>query len=188
MYHHPNIWDELEDAIDAIDAETYRTKISREKTMLGRELFSPTDLNEAFRKELYPRGWEKPDQYKFYMSSDESITRETKNLPYEEQKAAINAAGLEAYNGHNTADFFKNRVSLEVQFGKYSFVQFDIFIKHAANYMKNIIDLGIEIVPMKNMEKQMSSGPPVYEKHLHEIIRQGRIFPPVPLILIGVDA
>lgn len=187
MYHHHEIWDELEQAIQAIDAETYRTKVSKEKTMLGRKLFSPTQLNRAFRKELYGRGWQKPERYNFLMSADEALSRELIKLPYEEQKAKRDAEGLETYTGFNEADFSKKRVSLEVQFGKYSFVQFDIFVKHAANYMQGKIDLGIEIVPTKKMEQQMSSGPPAYEKHLHEILRQGRIFPPVPLILIGVE-
>ncbi|MAE44866.1 MAG: hypothetical protein CMF63_07780 [Magnetovibrio sp.] len=61
-----------------------------------------------------------------------------------------------------------------------------IFIKHAADYMQDRIDLGIEIVPMKSMEREMSSGLPYYEKYFHEILRQGRIFPPVPLILVGI--
>mgnify|MGYP001995163531 CR=1 FL=1 len=52
--------------------------------------------------------------------------------------------------------------------------------------MQDRIDLGIEIVPMKSMEREMSSGLPYYEKYFHEILRQGRIFPPVPLILVGI--
>lgn len=187
MHHHPEIWDELEQSIQAIDAETYRTKVSKEKTMRGRMLFSPTELNAAFRKELYARNWEKPKLYNFLMSSDEDLSRELIGLPFDEQKARRDSENLETYTGNNRADFSKKRVSLEVQFGKYSFVQFDIFVKHAANYMQGKIDLGIEVVPMKKMEQQMSSGPPAYEKHLHEILRQGRVFPPVPLILIGVE-
>ncbi len=65
--------------------------------------------------------------------------------------------------------------------------QFDLFIKHAADYMQDRIDVGIEIVPMKKLEAEMSGGPPYDEKHLHGIMRQGQIFPPVSLILIGVD-
>lgn len=186
-YHHPEMWAELEDAINVIDAQSCRTKVSKEKTMLGRQLFSPSALNAAFKSELYARGWGKPDRYKFVASSDEAVTRELIKLPYDEQKQHPKLEKFENYEGFNEADFLKNRVSLEVQFGKYSFVQFDIFIKHAANYMHGSIDLGVEIVPMKKLEKEMSSGPPVFEKHLHEILRQGRVFPPVPLILIGVE-
>ena len=77
---------------------------------------------------------------------------------------------------------------MSTESGFYFFVvQFDIFIKHASDYMNDRIDVGVEIVPMKSMEDEMSSGPPYFEKHLHEIQRQGRIFPPVPLVLIGIE-
>lgn len=187
MHHHPNMWNDLVASISAVNASSCKTKISKEKTMKGKMLYAPTALNKAFKVELNKNGWGKPKRYNFYMSADEQVTRNLLAMPIEKQKeyAALNTSST--YKGWNEADFLKNRVSLEVQFGKYSFVQFDMFIKHAANYMQGKIDLGIEIVPMKKMEEEMSSGPPAYEKHLHEILRQGRVFPPVPLILIGVE-
>ena len=181
------MWKDLVSSINAVNAASCKTKVSKEKNMKGKMLYAPTELNKAFKSELSKRGWGKPKRYNFYMSSDVNITRNLLGLPIEEQKELAKLSGGTIYKGWNEADFFKNRVSLEVQFGKYSFVQFDMFIKHAANYMQDKIDLGIEIVPMKKMEEEMSSGPPAYEKHLHEILRQGRIFPPVPLILIGVE-
>lgn len=48
------------------------------------------------------------------------------------------------------------------------------------------IEIGIEIVPMKELERQMSSGVPYYERDLLNIIRQGHGVPNFPLILIGV--
>ncbi|MEQ9693102.1 BglII/BstYI family type II restriction endonuclease [Shimia sp. SDUM112013] len=104
-----------------------------------------------------------------------------------QQKALIESYGLDAIQTSNSSDFEKDRVSVEVQLGKYFAVTFDLFVKHTADYIHNRIDLGIEIVPMKSMEVEMSSGPPFFEKHLHEINRQGRIFPPVPLVLIGIE-
>jgi hypothetical protein len=184
--NHPTYWTEIQQTIASVNAPLCKTKISREKTMAGKMLFSPMDLNKAFRKELRARGWRKPPRAHYYVTDDEKVTREIIGIPVAEQKARIEASGRTPIRTFNEADFRKGRVSVEVQFGKYSFVQFDVFIKHAAAYMHNEIDLGIEIVPMKTMEDEMSSGPPYYEKHLHEIIRQGRIFPPVPLVLIGV--
>lgn len=49
-----------------------------------------------------------------------------------------------------------------------------------------MIDVGIEILPMKEMEREMSSGVPYYERDLLNVIRQGRRVPAVPLILIGI--
>jgi len=186
-YHHPNYWSEIQSAISGVDASKCKTKKSKEKTMLGKMLYSPTDLNAAFKRELGNRNWLNAKRNRFYVTDDPDLTKEMMGLDIDEQRALAQRAGKPLIETFNAADFEKGRVSIEVQFGKYSFVQFDLFIKHAANYMRDKIDLGIEIVPMKVLEQEMSSGPPYYEKHLHEILRQGRIFPPVPLILIGVE-
>ena len=39
---------------------------------------------------------------------------------------------------------------------------------------------------MKEMEREMSSGVPYYERDLVNVLRKGRGVPAVPLILIGV--
>ena len=74
-----------------------------------------------------------------------------------------------------------------MQFGKYAFVAHDLFVKHLAFFVSNIIDLGIEILPMKSLEREMSSGVPYYERDLTNVLRQGRGVPAVPLILFGVE-
>ncbi len=73
------------------------------------------------------------------------------------------------------------------QFGKYSFVAYDLFVKHLAFYVGNRIDVGIEILPMKSLQSQMSSGVGYYEGELYNVIRQGRGVPAVHLIIIGID-
>lgn len=188
LHHYPKHWDEICEAISAVDANACKTKISKEQTMLGKKLFSPKELNRSFKAELSIRGWANASKKNFYVTDDPSLTKSILNTPIKEQERTLTAANKDLIKTSNAADFEKDRISVEVQFGKYSFVQFDLFIKHAANYMQDRIDLGIEIVPMKVMEREMSSGPPYYEKHLHEILRQGRIFPPVPIILIGVES
>lgn len=77
-------------------------------------------------------------------------------------------------------------MAVEVQFGKYAFVAFDIFVKHLNFYVSDVFDVGIEIVPMKELETQMSSGVPYYERDLSNLIRQGRGVPHVPMVLLGV--
>ena len=87
---------------------------------------------------------------------------------------------------YNQTDFVKNRVAVEVQFGKYAFVAHDLFVKHLSFYVSNMIDVGIEILPMKEMEKEMSSGVPYFERDLLNVIRQGRGVPAMPIVLLGV--
>jgi hypothetical protein len=35
---------------------------------------------------------------------------------------------------------------------------YDMFVKHLAFYMSDVIEVGVEIVPMKSLQSQMSSG------------------------------
>lgn len=103
-----------------------------------------------------------------------------------EQKAAIEAAGEPPFFSYNQTDFVKERLALEIQFGKYSFVAYDLFVKHLAFYVGDKIDVGIEVLPMKALQSEMSSGPAYYEGELYNVIRQGRGVPAVPLVIIGV--
>ena len=55
-----------------------------------------------------------------------------------------------------------------------------------AFYIGKIIDVGVEVLPMKELQAQMSSGVGYYEGELYNLIREGRGVPAVPLVLIGV--
>jgi hypothetical protein len=107
-------------------------------------------------------------------------------MPKDEQKATIESAGKTPILSYNQTDFVKNRVAVEVQFGKYSFIAYDLFVKHLAFYVGNQIDVGVEILPMKSMQAHMSSGPGYFEGALYDVARQGRGVPTVPLVIIGI--
>ncbi len=55
-----------------------------------------------------------------------------------------------------------------------------------AFYVGDGIDVGIEILPMKEMQVEMSSGPPYFEGELYNVIRQGRGIPAVPIVMVGI--
>lgn len=55
-----------------------------------------------------------------------------------------------------------------------------------ALYVRDQIDVGIEILPMKSLQAEMSSGPGYYEGELYNVIRNGRGVPAVPLVMISV--
>ena len=121
-----------------------------------------------------------------WVTSDAKLIRKTMGLPLADQEAEIRKAGAKGFKTHNQTDFVKDRAAVEVQFGKYAFVAFDLFVKHMAFYVGDVIDVGVEILPMKELEVEMSSGVPNYERSLYDLIRQGRGVPHVPLVLVGV--
>ena len=185
LVHRKELWNEILEVIESVDAEACRTKVSREKTMAGKLLYSPTDMNKAMEVGFKKRGWNQRRQG-FWVTDDDRIVRAIANLTPEQQKETIEKAGNQPIYSYNQTDFVKERVAVEVQFGKYAFVAHDLFVKHMAFFVSDVIDVGIEILPMKELEKDMSSGVPYYERDLLNIIRQGRGIPAVPLVLIGV--
>jgi hypothetical protein len=185
VYHKKPLWDEIKEGIAEIDALRLRKKVSKEKRTRGRRFFAPKLLNAAFDKKFKSLGWQ-PQTTRYWVTKDASLIRRTLAVPAKEQKAQIAASGLEPISSYNQTDFVKDRVAVEVQFGKYSFIAYDLFVKHMAFFVGDVIDLGIEILPMKEMQKEMSSGIGYYEGELYNLVRQGRGIPAVPLIVVGV--
>ena len=183
--HKPHLWDEITAVIEGVDAEKCKTKVSQEKRTRGKLLYSPRALNQEFKHFLISKGW-RESRVSYWVTSDAKLIRKTLTLPPEVQKEKMMAAGVEPIRSYNQTDFVKERVAIEVQFGKYAFVAFDLFVKHLAFYVGDKIDVGIEILPMKSLQQQMSSGVAYYEGELYNVIRQGRGVPAVPLVLVGV--
>lgn len=185
MVHRADALKEIEDVLASVDAGEHRTKVSKEHRMKGKKLYSPIDMNKAIGSRFMEYGWKK-SRTAYWVASDAKIIRRTMTMPPDRQKEAIVNAGREPIYSYNQTDYVKQRVAVEVQFGKYAFVAFDIFVKHMAFFIGDVIDVGIEILPMKELQAQMSSGPGYYEGELHNLIRQGRSTPAVPLVLLGV--
>lgn len=185
LVHRKALWDEVQDMVASVDASVCRTKISQEKTMSGRLLYSPGDMNKAFRQGFRAHRWEERRNV-FWVTADERLLRGIHSLPEAEQRQAIEEAGYTPIKSYNQTDFVKDRVAVEVQFGKYAFVAHDLFVKHLSFYVSDVIDVGVEILPMKELEQDMSSGVPYYERDLLNVLRQGRGLPAVPLVLVGV--
>jgi hypothetical protein len=185
LVHKPNLWKEIKDVIGLVDAEICKNKVSKEKTMIGKLLYSPIALNKTFEKFLRTKDW-KESRVKYWVTKSEKLIRKTLTLSSEEQKKEIESAGEIPIFSYNQTDFVKDRVAVEVQFGKYSFVAYDLFVKHLAFYVRDHIDVGIEILPMKSLQSQMSSGVAYYEGELYNVVRQGRGVPAVPLVIAGI--
>lgn len=186
LVHKKKLWNEVCSVIEAVDGNACKTKISKEKGMRGNLLYSPIDMNKAFTNLLVKKCWSE-SRVSYWVTKNERLIRQTMSKTAEEQKAEIEAAGETPIFSYNQTDFVKERVAIEVQFGKYSFVAYDLFVKHLAFYVRDQIDVGIEILAMKSLQSKMSSGPGYYEGELYNIIRNGRGVPAVPLVIIGVE-
>jgi hypothetical protein len=148
---------------------------------------SPIALNKAFNGEFYKRKWEE-SRYNYYITLNRELMEKSVLMSAKEQKEFLVANGeKEPIYSYNQTDFVKDKIAVEVQFGKYAFVAFDLFVKHMLFYSGGVINLGIEILPTKTMQAQMSSGVAYYEGEVYNVMRQGRNSPPVPLLILGIE-
>ncbi len=187
LVHKPALWKEIRKVIKKIDANACKTKISKEKTRRDDLLYSPIAMNKSFKEHLEYENWTE-SRVSYWVTRDEKLIRKTLTMDPKEQRQEIEKAGHSAIFSYNQTDFIKDRVAVEIQFGKYSFVAYDLFVKHLAFYVGDKIDVGVEILPMKSLQSQMSSGVPYYEGELYNVIRQGRGVPAVPLVVIGIES
>lgn len=185
LVHKSALWEEIQSAIGRVDAKRCRTKVSKEARSRDKVLYSPIELNRAVHSNFRQQKWEER-RTSYWVTSDARLIRKTMHMPPAQQKEEIAAAGLTPIYSFNQTDFVKERVAVEVQFGKYAFVAYDLFVKHMAFYVGDVIDVGVEILPMKELQQEMSSGVAYYEGELYNLIREGRGVPAVPLVLIGV--
>ena len=116
-----------------------------------------------------------------------ALMRRTHYLELEAQKAAIEPDGHTPIQSSSETDSVKKRVAVEVQFDEYAFVAHDQFVKQLSLFMSDVIDVGIEILPIKELEQHLSSGVPHYEHELVNVIRQGRGVSAAPKFLFGVS-
>ena len=93
LVHKPYLWDQIQKVIADVDAEACRTKISREKTMRGKTLYSPIDMNKAFEAQFANSEW-KSSRTNYWVTEDARLIRKTMQMPPNDQKAEIEAAGF----------------------------------------------------------------------------------------------
>lgn len=187
IVHHNNLYKEIKKVIGAIDASKFLLKKSKEKTKRGRILYSPKHLNKAYNDLFRELNWYE-SRYKYYITTNPKILPELITLPYKDQKQYLISQGIdEPISSYKQTDFVKDQIAIEIQFGKYAFVAFDLFVKHLLFYSGGVINLGIEILPTKKMKSNMSSGVAYYEGEVYNVLRHGRNNPPVPLLILGIE-
>ena len=92
LVHKPKLWEEIQGVIASVDAEKCKTKISKEKTMRGKVLYSPVAMNAAFKKLLKKRKWEE-SRVSYWVTRSEKLIRKTLSMSAKQQKEEIEAAG-----------------------------------------------------------------------------------------------
>lgn len=170
---YPELLKEIKHAIGSIDSSQLKTKVSKEKTMPGRMLFNPSALNQAFKEAFAEHGW--------------APVRVSCDYPGEffvpdyEVRSTSRGAFREM-------DFVKEKLGVEIQFGKYAFMVYNVCAKMTIFRNLGHIDCGVEIVPVKAFADDMSTGVSYYEQFLWDLQARGVADIDIPVLILGIDA
>ena len=186
IVHRPELHAEIIQVIGEIDAANFKTIVSKERGREGNLLYNPTELNSEFKRCFEQRRWESVTR-RFYISDRYEIVDAIERMNYSEQREYLESLGHPLVSSSTQTDSIKQRVAVEVQLGNYFAVTYDLFVKHFSFFNCGVIDVGVEIVPTKELQAEMSSGPPFFEKEVHNVLRHGRSSPAVPVWMIGIS-
>jgi len=159
--------------ITAVDSLKHKTKISYEKIMPGRQLYSPVSLNKSFKQGFEERDWR---NYRVMCEySTQYYTADYKPSPL-------------AASAFRDMDFVKNRVGIEIQFWNYASIISSVCAKMTIFNKLGVIDAGIEIVPVKDFAAEMSSGVSYFEQFVWDLEQRGVCNIDIPVLILGVAA
>jgi hypothetical protein len=164
-------FNEVQQILASIEAEVHKTKTSAEKTMRDRVLFSPRSLNRAISDCFLAKQWEKKRVFCDYPTKYYSEGYEPLHL---------------SRRAFREMDFIKNKLGVEVQFGKYSFMVYNVCAKMTIFRNMGFIDVGIEIVPVKELAEEMSSGVSYFEQFVWDLEQRGVSDIDIPVLILGV--
>ncbi|MEM3830063.1 MAG: BglII/BstYI family type II restriction endonuclease [Conexivisphaerales archaeon] len=157
----PEEFKEILEVISRVDLNKYGTKRSKEKTMPGKMLYSHVRLNKAFKAEFESMGWSSYKQNRIMLHFSKRAFREM--------------------------DFIKNKLGVEVQFGKYAFTVYNVSAKMTIFHSKGYIDAGVGIIPMKKMANEMSTRVSYFEQIIWDLEARGEADIDIPIIIMGID-
>jgi hypothetical protein len=170
---YPELLVEVNDVIRSIGASQCKVEESKEKTMAGQMLYDPKAMNKCFKYEFsVKRKWRtvrvKCDYPTNYYQPDYKV------------RQSLRGAFREM-------DFVKEKLGIEVQFGKYSFMVYNVCAK--MTIFKNLghIDTGLEIAPVKTLALEMSSGVSYFEQFVWDIEQRGVADIDIPVLILGID-
>jgi hypothetical protein len=163
--HHATELEDVVRAIEACSAVWCLRKLTKEGTKQPL-LFSPTAFNLCIKKFLHPLGWTKPSP-----NSKKGFT---------EPRIAFGHGRFREMDG------IKNKVGLEIQFGKYAFMGYDIFSKMPLFAKRGLIECGIEVVAVSEVVKDMSTGVSAFDQIIVDMANRGVADIDLPTLVIGI--
>jgi len=166
LENHKAEYEEVKEVIKKVDSEVCKTKKSKEKTMKGKLLYSPIALNKLFKKYMGQLGWK--------IGLRLNVSTEIPEIQA-------------THKGFRAMDAVKKKLGVEIQFGKYAFMVYNVAAKMTIFAKQGLINAGIEIVPMLSLAREMSTGVSYFEQMKTDLEMRGVSNIDIPVLIIGID-
>ncbi len=98
------------------------------------------------------------------------------------------ATSIKPRGAFREMDFIKKRMGVEVQFGKYAFMVYNVCAKMTIFHRLDLIDVGVEIVPIKSFADHMSTGVSYFEQFVWDLEHRGVSDLDIPVLILGIAA
>ncbi len=107
-------------------------------------------------------------------------------LGWKEQKIYTDYSSIGLKPASRKIDFAKNYLGVDVQFGKRPLPIYSGCAKMTIFHNMGFIDVGIEIVPVKELAEDMSSGVSYFEQFVWDLEQRGVSDIDIPVLILGV--
>jgi len=165
---------EIYGVVAAVDAHHYKNKVSHEQRSEGKLFYSPVGMNQAFKEQFHALGWQPIKVYCDYPTQYYAPGYTPSSKPH---------PGARPYR---EMDFAKNKIGVEVQLGKYAFMVYNVSAKMTIFHNLGYIDVGVEIVPIKDLAGEMSSGVSYFEQLVWDLTQRGAADIDIPVLVLGI--
>lgn len=136
-----------------------RNKASLEKKMKEERLISVLSLHRQFKNHFRENGW---------------------------GECRINF-GDSSRSGFSEIDAVKEKIGLELSFGKFAFTESDIFVKFPIFIRSEIINFAILITPVDSLARKMNSGVSSFEMVQRRLKEISPLLPKYPFVIVGIS-
>lgn len=170
----PNLWAEVNSAIKTIDATTCASTRISGKTLAGRSLYRPNELNRAIKNAFETYG-------------DWRCVRVRSESRAGGRVAVSDVESIAIADGIREMDFVKDRIGIEIQFGMPRRMVCSLCAKMTIFHNLGHIDAGVEIVPVKAFAEEMSTGVSYFEQFVWDLEARGISNIDIPVLILGID-
>ena len=163
--HRPEL-DEVLQIIELVDVEQCKTEGG------NRIIYNSSVFNDTFKQLFSRRGWDSHELQARYP-----------------QDYYVPGYMPRTMNDNVLRDIaqVKNRLGVEYQFGDYREMVYDVNAKMTIFAEMDVIDCGIEIVPVKGLADEMSTGVSYFEQFVWDLEHRGIADIDIPVLIIGID-